>query len=317
MDGNGSGLSNSTIEIIDASTISLASLSTIACIIALVVLIYFKLYRSFIYRLVLYSFVSQIILSLSITAMTISLDKTLQENNIIILMLFNLFYGASLFATILLTTTTSLCICILALFNHQYTYRADIFMLIFSLILVFTVGGFLFFIAFLVNAVLTILTLVSLCSRACGYKKTVRTRESYGKALKEILPLLILPIPSYFLLTFPGLYLIILFSQGMFSIFTYMMYSKIVLLVSSVLGLITVLSFALHLCFIGKTSLYKQRGRKTTHQADYGTVNQRHTRHTTVYIEGEGISETCNTEYPYVSEGEEDTRYLQQRNNQQ
>ena len=315
MDGNGSGLSNSTIEIIDASTISLASLSIITCIIALVVLIYFKLYHNFIYRLVLYSFVSQIILSLS-TAMTIFLDKTLQEN-IAIIMLFNLFYGASLSATILLTTIISLCICILALFNHQYTYRADIFMLIFSPILVFIGGVFLFFIVFLVNAVLTILTLVSLCSRACGYKKTVRTRESYRKALKEILPLLILPIPSYFLITFPGLYLIILFSQGMFSIFTYMMYSKIVLLVSSVLGLITVLSFALHLCFIGKTSLYKQRGRKTTHQADYGTANQCHTRHTTVYIEGEGISETCNTEYPYVSEGEEDTRYLQQRNNQQ
>ena len=36
-----------------------------------------------------------------------------------------------------------------------------------------------------------------------------------------------------------------------------------------------------------------------------------------VYTMGEGMSETCNTEYPYVSEGEEDTQYLQQRNNQQ
>ena len=124
-------------------------------------------------------------------------------------------------------------------------------MLIFSPILVVVFGVFLFFIAFLVNAVLTVLTLVSLCSRACGYKKTVRTRESYRKALKEIFPLLILPIPSYFLVTFPFfLFIIILLSQGMFSIFTY---SKIVLLVSSALGLITVLSFALHLCFIGKT----------------------------------------------------------------
>ena len=105
MDGKGSGLSNSTIEIIDAFTISLASLSTIDCIIALVVLIYFKLYHSFIYRLVLYSFVSLIILSLSTTAMTISLDKILQKNgNSIIQVISMLFYGTSLSATILLIT---------------------------------------------------------------------------------------------------------------------------------------------------------------------------------------------------------------------
>ena len=89
------------------------------------------------------------------------------------------------------------------------------------------------------------------------------------------------------------------------------------MLVSSALGLVTALSFVLHLCFIGKANLNKQRGIKKTPQVNYGTVNQRHTHHTTVYIEGEGMSETCNTEFLYVSEGEEDTRYLQQSNNQQ
>ena len=301
MDDYSSSPSNNTIGIIDAFTISLASLSIIACIIALVVLIYFKLYRSFIYRLVFYSFLTLILLSLSITATTISFE-TLQENGniitLVISMLFYLFYAVSLSITSLLTTIINLCICILALFNHQFTYRADIVLLIFSLPLVVVSLTILIFIAFLVNVFLTVLTLVPLCSRACGYNmcvKTVRTKESHRKALKEILPLLILPLPSYipsflaFLILFiinqefhaysntftysniftysnTSTYSNITYSNMLIheylNIFSYLFsYLKIVLLVSGTLGLITALSFALHLCFIGKTSLYKQRGR--------------------------------------------------------
>ena len=47
---------------------------------------------------------------------------------------------------------------------------------------------------------------------------------------------------------------------------------------------------------------------------DYGTTNQHRTHRTTAYTT-EGISETCNTEYVVVSENEEDTRFLQQKNN--
>ena len=60
------------------------------------------------------------------------------------------------------------------------------------------------------------------------------------------------------------------------------------------------LSFALHLYFICKANLYKQHSKKKTPQVDYGTANQRHTHHTAVFITGEGIAETCNTEFPYV-----------------
>ena len=214
MDDNSSSPSNSTIEIIDAFTISLASLSTIACIIALAVLIYYKLYRgSFIYRLVFYSFLLLILLSLSTTATTIFLNKDLQKSgNIIILyMSLYLFYAINLSVTTLLSTIINLCICILALFNHQFTYRADIFLLIFSPIFpLVVVSTILIYIVFLVNVFLTVLTLVPLCSRACGYNmcvKTVRTRESHRKALKEILPLFILPLPSYIpLFTYEGLF---------------------------------------------------------------------------------------------------------------
>ena len=78
----------------------------------------------------------------------------------------------------------------------------------------------------------------------------------------------------------------------------------IALLFSGVLGLITALTFALHLCFIGKTNLSKQQGRMNLHRSD----NQPETSHST---EEEGnTSETCSTEDQYMSEGEEDTQHL-------
>ena len=43
-----------------AAVISLAGVSTIACIIVVEVLLYYKMWRSFIYRLVLYMFMSLI-----------------------------------------------------------------------------------------------------------------------------------------------------------------------------------------------------------------------------------------------------------------
>ena len=49
---------------VNAVSIPLAGVSTIACIIALGVLLYYKMWRTFIYRLVLYMFISLIIFSL-------------------------------------------------------------------------------------------------------------------------------------------------------------------------------------------------------------------------------------------------------------
>ena len=47
---------SSTLIVADAVSIPLAGVSTIACIIALGVLLYYKMWRTFIYRLVLYTF---------------------------------------------------------------------------------------------------------------------------------------------------------------------------------------------------------------------------------------------------------------------
>ena len=353
--------SNSSLSQVDYDvSISLASLSIIACIISLVVLIYFKLYRSFIYRLMFYSFISLIILSLStITTAIFYCKMTMYLNDIgmpivvtphnyIVEVISQEFMIVSLLVTFVFGTIITLCICVLVLCNHQFTYRADIVMFI-SLIPGFLLitgvcaaicylvhrceipAIIIYTIPILVNVFLTVLTLVPLCGRAYGCNmcvKTIRTKESHRKALKEILPLFILPLPSY-VPTFMISLKTMLYVQGMSQSIMNLVNKKStsislsvnltdVIPVSGALGLVAALSFALHLCFIGKAKLCKQRGRKKRPQVDYGTVNQPHTRHTTEYVKGEGImSETCNTEHPYVNESEEDSRYLLQKNNQQ
>ena len=355
MDASNSSNSSSSLSQVDYDvSISLASFSIIACIISLVVLIYFKLYRSFIYRLMFYSFISLIILSLStITTTIFYCEATMYFNdgvptiviphNYIVEVISQEFMFVSLLVTFVFGTIITLCICVLVLCNHQFSYRADIVLfisLIPGFLLISGVCAAICFLAhsceipiiifytipILVNVFLTVLALVPLCGRACGYNmcvRTIRTRESHRKALKEILPLFL----PYFVPTFMINLNTILFVQGMSqSIMNFInkMSTSIslsenltdVIPVSGALGLVAALSFALHLCFIGKAKLCKQRGRKKTPQADYGTVNQPHTRHTTVYVEGRGMSETCNTEHPYVNESEEDTRYLLKKNKQ-
>ena len=104
---SGSGLST---ESVGDFTFSLASLSIIACIISLVVLIYFKLYRSFIYRLMFYSFISLIILSSSTIVITIFYRQlqqgngTLSHDDTIVIAIPSSFLGVSLLAIFVLAT---------------------------------------------------------------------------------------------------------------------------------------------------------------------------------------------------------------------
>ena len=160
------------------------------------------------------------------------------------------------------------------------------------------------------NIVFTALTLVPLCCRACGYNlcvKTAATIESHRKALKEVLPLFILVVPS-------SVIIILILTSLRDANFHNFIYNDISV---SIPGLLSALSFALHLFFI-RNNLSKLRGKKKAWQDNinnYGTTNHHRTHRTTAYTT-EGISETCNTEYVVVSESEEDSRFLQQKNNQ-
>ena len=88
-----------------------------------------------------------------------------------------------------------------------------------------------------------------------------------------------------------------------------MVLSSVVGLFYSTPGLVTAVSFAIHLCLIRNNLKKLRRKKKTLGTNNYGSINQRRTHRTTAYT-SYGISETCNTEYLPVSENEEDTRFL-------
>ena len=312
---------------------SLAGVSTIACIIALVALLYFKLWRKFIYRLMLYMFVSILILSLSIIMFMSSLmiankqitnyyKETYESETAIIS---NSLVNGSILSAAIFVMCTNISVYLMALHNYQFSYKTDLWLLIPSILpLLVTTGEILLgfkhkliysvvivsiCIIFFVNIIFTSLTLVPMIARACGFNlciNTAATKESHRKALKEVLPLYILIIPSFFASS-----LAILFNSIYLDyIFIDFVYRN---LNCCVPGLVSSLSFGLHLLFIRK-KLKSLRGKKRPLGASYSGMNRRRTYHTTAYT-SEGISETCNTEHLYISESESDTQFLNQKNN--
>ena len=316
----------------DAVSISLAGVSTIACIIALEVLLYYKMWHIFIYRLVLYMFTSLIIYNLSVIIF-LSIGLQLQSatskwtSSTGFDITLTIFLNGSLVITFMLMDCITVCIYLMALHNYQFTYKSDLCLLISSILYLLVViifiivcllpGGskssgtmivyqILLFLTIPVNIVFTLLTLVPLCCRACGYNlcmKTAATIESHRKALREILPLFILIVPFF---------MVAMLQELPSSNSDSFVVSQVILVT---VGLVSFLSFALHLCFIRK-NLEKLRGKKrTSTTTNYGSVHQCRTHRTTAYT-SEGISETCITEYLPVSESEEDELFILQNNNQ-
>ena len=236
---------------------------------------------------------------------------------------------SSLATAHMLVTCITVCIYLMALHNYQFTYKSDLILLVPSILYLMVVitltviWGVLhhydkrgvtilniFALPFLVNVVFIALTLVPLCCRACGYNlcmKTAATIESHRKALREILPFFILVVPSF---------LVIVVWLVWFSIKAFYIDGvdicdvdfNDILSALVAIGLLNAVCFALHLFFIRK-NLKKLRGKKKASRS-----YQHRTHRTTVYT-SEGISETCNTVSPFVSESEEDTRYLLRKSN--
>ena len=310
-----------------AASISLAGVSTIACIIAVEGLLYYKMWRTFIYRLVLYMFMFLIVFN-STTIIFFSIELLFEStttNSIGFNVTEFIFFNGCLTNVSMLMTCITVCIYLMALHNYQFTYKSDLCLLISSVVYLTAVvtltiinygnvnnsGGMsiaydtLVYITIPINIVFTALTLVPLCCRACGYNlcmKTAATIESHRKALREILPFFILTLPSFFVTI---LQLVPLFN------YDGILVSDVILLT---LGLFSSLLFAVHLFFIRK-NLGRLRGNKgALKTTNYGSVYQLRTHRTAVFT-SEGISESCNTEHLPVSEDEVDSRFLLQKNN--
>lgn len=300
----------------DAVSIALAGVSTVACIVALGVLVYYKMWQKFIYRLVLYILLSLIIVSLSdVFVYSFLIAEAESEATLDIYTNVSIsIANGSLAVTLLHTTCIAVCVYLMALHNYHFTYKSDLCLIIPSILysMIFMIMTLLWnmllsslsVVVYLllglpisVNIIFTVLTLVPLCCRACGYNlcmKTAATIESHRKALREILPLFILIVPSFFLLM----------------IKIYSIYADVIV---DSLGLMFSLAFALHLCFIKKNLKRLQGKKRMLRFTKYGSRWRTH--RTTAYTT-EGISETCNTDYPFVNESKEDTEFLIKKMNQ-
>ena len=310
-----------------AAMISLAGVSTIACIIAVEVLLYYKMWRTFIYRLVLYMFMSLIVYNsgMVIFSSIQLLFESTTTNSIGFNVTEFIFFNSCLMNAFMLMTCITVCIYLMALHNYQFTYKSDLCLLISSVVYLTVVGtfsiiyfgninnsegmriayGILVFLTIPINIVFTALTLVPLCCRACGYNlcmKTAATVESHRKALREILPFFILMLPYFFIPVLQEVPLLINHDGILVSYVIFL-----------TLGLFTSLVFAVHLFFIRK-NLGRLRGNKSVLRATKnGSVYQLRTHRTAVFT-SEGISGSCNTEHLPVSEDEEDSRFLLRNN---
>ena len=332
-----------------AVSIPLSAVSIIAYVLALGVLLYYKMWRSFIYRLVLYMFVSLIFFSLSViihssvvfllkearevNTTTNAYNITLGNETAVLTFLDDILMISSLATTHMLVTCITVCIYLMALHNYQFSYKSDLCLLVSSILYlmvviiltvfwpvldhydkrgvsIFTIFG----LPFLVNIVFTALTLVPLCCRACGYNlcmKTAATIESHRKALREILPFFILIVPTFLVIV---VWMVWFSIKAVFigGVDDYNVDFNHILSALVALGLLNAVCFALHLFFIRK-NLKKLQGKKKKPSRIAHFIQHR-THRTTVYT-SEGISETCNTVSPLVNESVEDTRYLLRKSN--
>ena len=163
-----------------------------------------------------------------------------------------------------------------------------------------------------INGVFLVTSIVFMCCRAGDCKAitwTAATTASHRQALKETMPLLLIPASVLIFIVFESFtivmsytYSTIYFTQQTFFVGNF---------IPCVFGLIISLFFSIHLCLLGKRKLKKSRGVKKEQVVQYGTMeNQLHTHRPTVFTT-EGLSETCNTTYPHVSEDEVDRQLFQ------
>ena len=119
-----------------AAFISLAGVSIIACIIAVEVLLYYKMWRTFIYRLVLYMFMSLIVYNSSVVIFSSIqlLFESTTTNSIGFNVTMIIFLNGCLMNAFMFMTSITVCIYLMALHNYQFTYKSDLCLFISSVV---------------------------------------------------------------------------------------------------------------------------------------------------------------------------------------
>ena len=301
MAGNESSSIDTEI-IVDYVALSVAGVSIIACITALGVLLYYKMWRSFIYRLVLYLFISLIVTSFTTVGISLFDYLLLSDRNItfeelvtlgsgnqtdllVVKIILHVSVNDSRAIAILLATCINASITLMALRNYQFTYRSDLCLLALSIVfgivisiittvIVYTRNdyddqiGIKIFASVLcpalfVNFIFATLTLVTLCCRACGYNLCMKTAATIESHRKTLREIL----PLYILLVQYPLFIVLYLGSLIYkSRYVYRV------ITFGLPGLVCAVSFALHLCFIRRKLKYL-RPRSTRKQSrKYGIV---------------------------------------------
>ena len=318
-----------------------ACVSIMACLLTIVVLMIFKMYRQFTYRLYLYTL---IMLTLYSITEIFHLTLLYKDNNHELLFL-GYVYSCFFYISLSLMSSYIFYLHKLAMYyqpHNKFVYdlnycMASLILPTLSSVSLKLVCGngdddfdssntspviscthtnnfiplmAIFMMVFIFNGLFITCVIASLCLKACGCIATTLTKDRYQQALKETMPLLILPVATQMYAYYAC------FAHYMVPIFKPEIYGLPIQLVSAMLGgsigLVASLSFSLHLYILGKRKLRKLRGhtrKPPAAAAGYSTMNQQHTHMTTEFT-APGISETCNTTFPHVSEDDVDREFL-------
>ena len=318
-----------------------ACVSIMACLVTIVVLMMFKMYREFIYRLYLYTLIMLTLYSIIEIFHLMLLYKNDNHDFLFLGYMYSCFFYVSLSlmssyifylhklamyyqvhnkfvydlnyctASLILPTLSSVFLKLVCgngdddfdstntspIISCTHTTNFMLLITVFMVVLIF-------------NGIFITCVIASLCLKACGCIATTLMKDRYQRALKETMPLLILPVATQMYAYYACI------AHYVVPIFKPEIYGLAIQLVSAVLGgligFVASLSFGLHLYILGKRKLRKLRGhtrKPPAAAAVYGTMNQQHTHKTTEYT-APGISETCNTTFPHVSEDDVDREIL-------
>ena len=336
---------------VTVSTIPVAGASAVACATVLFAQVYFKMYRHFTYRLVLYTLVMTTLTSIFLIAtmaMDIhrhvgSHEQPAKEHADDALYEIILYAANSIFISMWFSTSCiSFSIYNMVVHNHLFkSWVSDLNCLLLSLVtplvmlsllavacngdkevaralecarmdnspfkspLVFLVTAMLYV---AINGVFLVTSIVFMCCRASDCNTitwAAATTASHRQALKETVALLLIPASTLIYIVFESCTFITWHAYSSTPYVAQLSYF-VDNFIPGTLGLIISLLFAIHLCLLGKEKLKKLRGVKKQQVVQYGTMENRPPVFTT-----EGLSETCNTTYPHVSEDEVDRQFLQ------
>lgn len=338
------GLNNTTpFQVTVISSISAAGVSTTACLVALGALLCFKMYRHFIYRLLLYTLAALAVFSLSELLFLTQVMNNVASSRFLTFVEY--MYSSSYCTALLLMNCTIFSIHEPVLYHRWYNkWIYDLNCLLISIFAPIPYGVLatcdesdhhdnispmlgcsaneapliIFMILMLgVSSVFVIGLTMSLCSQMCRYKRNVAVRPSQQQTLREKMPLVIPPI-----ITLIHAYLVCvlyyLVPYFKLNVRVHVPWSAHLItgVLGGLLGLVAALAIAMHVCILGKVKCLKLRTimKKRVHAIASETISGQQRSYGHVEDSLKGV-DTLSSQL--TSQKDVEKEFLNELNNQQ